>query len=581
MIISGPTVSRALCKGPRPLHSRQVLGSLVSQLTAVSRPYTVTAAASSLRGSQRDVAGSSTATQLGLHAKPTPGNSGLRSRWQERAYATAGPKIITKFEELPRTYTDMDGLAYYARPLAKKEVAALFGREIDPVIADKVLRVLQGRRVAGTLADPALPKPHPQMDKVMKVTALKWLRRNIVVNERQSAGRRAEIELAAMGEDVSTPGGGGGKEYNPQSRNTPTNKTVLDAVREAKEKEWEEKVAKRDALRAQQMAEMGEKSGGLMTHDDGALLKHYTALASTGDPDAPPDYTAFQRLWPSALVTLAVIAGCVVYSGSYVPPAAADRMFKDIPPSVVTIGSIIAFNAFILLAWHHPPAWRVLNKYFLSVPGYPRALAVLGNAFSHQSFKHLAINMMMIFFMGTQLHDMIGRGNFLALYFGSAATGSFASLVFHVMTKRFHVSSLGASGALNGVVAATLYLNWGNSMRLFGILPPEPYSGPTGAWWLAAWIAYEVWSLKRNKFQPRTVLAAMSHPSKDNQGGSSKDDNPGASASRWRHQESSRYARHAAAAGTVGNPPHSEVRPANTLTGTTATLYELPEHYTN
>ncbi|KFY71727.1 hypothetical protein V499_08101 [Pseudogymnoascus sp. VKM F-103] len=511
MIISGPTVSRALCKGPRPLHSRQVLGSLVSQLTAVSRPYTVTAAASSLRGSQRDVAGSSTATQLGLHARPTPGSSGLRSRWQERGYATAGPKIITKFEELPRTYTDMDGLAYYARPLAKKEVAALFGREIDPVIADKVLRVLQGRRVAGTLADPSLPKPHPQMDKVMKVTALKWLRRNIVVNERQSAGRRAEIELAAMGEDVSTPGGGG-KEYNPQSRNTPTNKSVLDAVREAKEKEWEEKVAKRDALRAQQMAEMGEKSGGLMTHDDrgvelrrpgeNELLKHYTALASKVVPDAPPDYTAFQRLWPSALVTLAVIAGCVVYSGSYVPPAAADRMFKDIPPSVVTIGSIIAFNAFILLAWHHPPAWRVLNKYFLSVPGYPRALAVLGNAFSHQSFKHLAINMMMIFFMGTQLHDMIGRGNFLALYFGSAVTGSFASLVFHVMTKRFHVSSLGASGALNGVVAATLYLNWGNSMRLFGILPPEPYSGPTGAWWLAAWIAYEVWSLRRNKFQP-------------------------------------------------------------------------------
>lgn len=57
----------------------------------------------------------------------------------------------------------------------------------------------------------------------------------------------------------------------------------------------------------------------------------------------------------------------------------------------------------------------------------------------------------------------------------------------------------------------------------------------------------------------------MGHPSKGNQGGS-KDDNPGASASRWRHQESSRYARHAA--DTVGNPPMSQIRPANEHAGT-------------
>ncbi|KFY21888.1 hypothetical protein V493_07021, partial [Pseudogymnoascus sp. VKM F-4281 (FW-2241)] len=514
-----PTVSRALCKGPRPLHSRQVVGSFVSQLTAATRPYTLAAAASPLRGNQRDVAASYTPAHLGLRASSTPGKSGSQSRWQERAYATARPNLVTKFEELPSKYTDMGGLSYYARPLAKKEVTALFGREADPVVADKVLRVLQGRRVAGTLQDPSLPRPHPNMDKAMKTTALKWLRRNIVVNERQSAGRRAEIELAAMGVDVSTPGGAA-EDYSPQSEGSSNSKSVLEAVREAKEKEWEEKVAKRDALRAQRMAEMGEKSGGLVSYDDrgvelrrpgeNELLKHYTALAAKVVPEVPPDYTTFQRLWPSALVTLAVIAGCVVYSGSYTAPRPADRMFKDIPPSVVTIGSIMAFNAFIWVAWHHPPAWRVLNKYFLSVPGYPRALAVLGNAFSHQTFRHLAMNMVFMYIMGTQLHDQIGRGNFLALYFGTAVTASFASLAFHVVTKRFNVSSLGASGALNGVIAATLYLNWNDSMRLFGILPPEPYSGPTGAWWLAALIAYEVWSLKRKSLHP-TLYDNVAH----------------------------------------------------------------------
>ncbi|OBT64575.1 hypothetical protein VE03_06365 [Pseudogymnoascus sp. 23342-1-I1] len=509
MMISGPTVSRVLCKGPRPLHSRQVLGSFVSQFM---RPYTLTTTASPLRGAQRDGAASSTSSHLGLRTISTPGKPGLQSRWQERTYATTGPKIVTKFEELPKTYTDLGGLPYYARPLAKKEATALFGRDIDPMVADKVLRVLQGRRVAGTLADPSLPRPHPKMDKAMKVTALKWLRRNIVVNEPESAGRRAEIELAAMGEDVATPGAAA-EEYNPQSKSGANSKSVLDAVREAKEKEWEEKVAKRDALRAQQMAEMGENSGGLVTHDDrgvelrrpgeNELLKHYTALAAKVVPEVPPDSTTFQRLWPSALVTLAVIAGCVVYSGSYTRPKPEDRMFKSVPPAIATIAPIIAFNLFIYAAWHHPPAWRVLNKYFLSVPGYPRALAVLGNAFSHQSFRHLAVNMLVILGMGTQLHDQIGRGNFLALYFGTAVTASFTSLAFHVAKKSFHVSSLGASGALMGVVASLLYLNWNESMRFFGILPPPPYPGPSGSWWLAGLIAYELWSFKRAGLKPR------------------------------------------------------------------------------
>ncbi|KFY11564.1 hypothetical protein V492_04389 [Pseudogymnoascus sp. VKM F-4246] len=59
----------------------------------------------------------------------------------------------------------------------------------------------------------------------------------------------------------------------------------------------------------------------------------------------------------------------------------------------------------------------------------------------------------------------------------------------------------------------------------------------------------------------------MSHPYEANP--DDGPDNPG-SASRWRHQESSKYARRAgaSAAGTVGNPPHSEVRGATEHAGT-------------
>ena len=57
------------------------------------------------------------------------------------------------------------------------------------------------------------------------------------------------------------------------------------------------------------------------------------------------------------------------------------------------------------------------------------------------------------------VHDDIGRGNFLALYLSSGVLGSFASLSYCVARSFFHVSSLGASGAMAGVVGAWCILN--------------------------------------------------------------------------------------------------------------------------
>lgn len=58
-----------------------------------------------------------------------------------------------------------------------------------------------------------------------------------------------------------------------------------------------------------------------------------------------------------------------------------------------------------------------------------------------------------------KVHDEIGRGNFLPLYLGAGAIGSMTSLTAHVLLKRFNVSSLGASDAISGIVAANLTLH--------------------------------------------------------------------------------------------------------------------------
>lgn len=55
--------------------------------------------------------------------------------------------------------------------------------------------------------------------------------------------------------------------------------------------------------------------------------------------------------------------------------------------------------------------------------------------------------------------DQIGRGNFLALYFSAGAVASFTSLAYHVLGARFHITSLGASGAISGVLGTYAYFN--------------------------------------------------------------------------------------------------------------------------
>ena len=55
--------------------------------------------------------------------------------------------------------------------------------------------------------------------------------------------------------------------------------------------------------------------------------------------------------------------------------------------------------------------------------------------------------------MSALVHDQIGRGNFLALYFAGGATGSIFSLVGFVLGRNYVTASLGASAAVCAIVA--------------------------------------------------------------------------------------------------------------------------------
>ncbi|KAI5853124.1 hypothetical protein DFP73DRAFT_506924 [Morchella snyderi] len=191
------------------------------------------------------------------------------------------------------------------------------------------------------------------------------------------------------------------------------------------------------------------------------LLDRLRAAGAISDLQAPPSLSHFQRLFAPFIFTSAICGGSYYFAQAWVPAPVESRLFPTLPQSFTTVAAIIAANCAIFLAWKVPlpVSWRLLNRYFISVAGLPYSFSMIGSVFSHQTIAHLGLNMIGINLMTLIVCDQIGRGNFLALYFSAGAIASFTSLAYHVLGARFHITSLGASGAISGVLGTYAYFN--------------------------------------------------------------------------------------------------------------------------
>lgn len=76
--------------------------------------------------------------------------------------------------------------------------------------------------------------------------------------------------------------------------------------------------------------------------------------------------------------------------------------------------------------------------------------------FLHSGIDHLFNNMIVLFFVGQSLERVITKPKFLAIYFGSGIIAGAVSMGYN-MLKDEYVLSIGASGAIFGLVGAMLY----------------------------------------------------------------------------------------------------------------------------
>jgi membrane associated rhomboid family serine protease len=84
-------------------------------------------------------------------------------------------------------------------------------------------------------------------------------------------------------------------------------------------------------------------------------------------------------------------------------------------------------------------------------------------AFLHASIIHLGFNMLALWFIGAPVESYLGRARFIGLYFVAGLAGSAGALL-----QSPYGITVGASGAIFGILGAMLILEWQMTGKLAG-----------------------------------------------------------------------------------------------------------------
>lgn len=137
------------------------------------------------------------------------------------------------------------------------------------------------------------------------------------------------------------------------------------------------------------------------------------------------------------------------------------------------VWGLIGVNLVVFGMWQTTDQRFMANNFMVSVNSVlsGRLHTILTSAFSQARFDHLAMNMLGLYFFGTEIAQLFGGRWLLNLYLAGGIAGSVAHLVYcafvvpwlenipqHRFNARYTPSALGASGAVNAIVLLHILL---------------------------------------------------------------------------------------------------------------------------
>lgn len=442
-----------------------------------------------------------------------------------------------------RDYDPQGGMPLPGGERDTVEIASIFGNDMDTETGNYVLSVLYWRRVSGALIDSGIGFPKESgITHQQAMAGLEYIRTLEPDFDENSAGQtyveeeaervREEMRQRAVKLGIYRPEEEAFDMEEESQQGTEegrarSGESALQRLREENERSYEqETLAKeREAEIADQAAIHSargplELGGGvqpppshylhLISEGTNAIsigrpateawlqpverkpwVKYFEDQATVIKDNVVPQMSAFQRLYPSFIVLALTLGGCYLLGTQYTPPPQSARLFPDVPPSLVTVSTVSGLLAISFLANRFPPAWQLYNRYFCISPGYPNAAGILGAAWRHDTFRHLAINSVVLWGFGPLLHEDVGRGGFLAIYLACGAIGGFSALAFNVFRQRWVTYIYGASGNILGTAAAVCTLHPHGTVQVLG--NDVPMSGWTLLAVGLAWVVRGAW----------------------------------------------------------------------------------------
>jgi membrane associated rhomboid family serine protease len=125
-------------------------------------------------------------------------------------------------------------------------------------------------------------------------------------------------------------------------------------------------------------------------------------------------------------------------------------------PATMTV-LVIALNVLVFLWQFTLPPYRenVFVLHYAMVPDHLRLTSLVTSMFLHAGWVHLIGNMWFLWVFGSHIEDVMGGPRFLLFYLTCGVTSAVVQLA---MTLHSPVPTLGASGAIAGVMGAFLVL---------------------------------------------------------------------------------------------------------------------------
>lgn len=149
------------------------------------------------------------------------------------------------------------------------------------------------------------------------------------------------------------------------------------------------------------------------------------------------------------------------------------RRFPVVTVALVSLNSLV-FLAELLLSFMG--GTEAVNRFIMLfgatpavVVGGQQLFTLLTSTFVHSSLTHAGFNMLYLLAFGDNVEDRLGRGRFLLFYL---LAGVLASLTHIASNPASTLPSVGASGAIAGVLGAYLLLFPRAKVRLFFFLGP-------------------------------------------------------------------------------------------------------------